>query len=436
MTSGSVLREPSRSAPSMQVRSVLLALALFGAGCRSVSAPAAALVAPTEPPLPQFVLRPVWQSALPDLPANQGVGIGTLGDLDGDGFDELVATDCSSMQRRAALIRGRDGHSTPEGLNVTLRPHHRVDAELSLEIAHGFVNVGDTDGDGRPEIAMIECGFQPYARFPPSGVWLLAMDPWRIVRVWRRDVDSFGAFVLPIGDFDGDGRTDLLTVNDYYPAALEVLSVDREESVWRLELPWDGAHISGVIAMGDIDGGGCTEVMLTLSLRGVPYWMQCLLRGEDGTILWTRSAASPQEVPGPLSLSVAGDVDGDSVVDLWVIGKTDVEWHDLIAIQSGRDGRFLRSCESACTYLYESATCVDLDGDGVRELVLLWSVVPKQHQNLVEIISSRTMAPLFQHSCEEFDSLAVLGTPDGVRLVLGDESRLQAFDLVRVEAGR
>jgi hypothetical protein len=241
------------------------------------------------------------------------------------------------------------------------------------------------------------------------------------------------AFVLPIGDFNGDGRTDLLTVNDYYPAALEVLSVDREESVWRLELPWEGAEIGALIEMGDLDGGGCTELMMTLWLRGVPYWMQCLLRGEDFTMLWSRSALSPYEAPGPLSLMVAGDVDGDSVVDLWAIGKTDIEWHDLIALQSGRDGHIFRSCENACTYLYDSSTCDDLDGDGVRELVLLWSVVPEQHQNLVEILSSRTLAPLFQHSCEESTSLAVLRTPNGVRLVLGSETELQAFDLVPKE---
>lgn len=63
MTSGSALRDPSGIGLSMQVRALLLAFALLGAGCRSVSEPAAALAAPLLPPLPpipQFALQPVW----------------------------------------------------------------------------------------------------------------------------------------------------------------------------------------------------------------------------------------------------------------------------------------------------------------------------------------------------------------------------------------
>ncbi|MCY3004319.1 MAG: VCBS repeat-containing protein, partial [Planctomycetota bacterium] len=186
----------------MQVRAVLLAFALFGAGCRSVSAPAA-------PPPPQFIARPAWEVVPIERNNGDSLELANLGDLDGDGYDELAARELSSTQCRAALVRGRDGYSTMEALNVATSPHNRKDAWGSLELAHGFVNVGDTDGDGLPEIAVIECGYTEFARFPPSGVWLLAADPWHIVKVWRRDVTSFGAHLVPIGDFDGDGLADI-----------------------------------------------------------------------------------------------------------------------------------------------------------------------------------------------------------------------------------
>lgn len=79
----------------MQIRAFLLAFALFGAGCRSVSAPAAAPTAaptaPPLPPLPQFVLQPAWE-LWPE--PSEALGFSSLwhvGDLEGDGFEDVAA---------------------------------------------------------------------------------------------------------------------------------------------------------------------------------------------------------------------------------------------------------------------------------------------------------------------------------------------------------
>ncbi|MCY3000362.1 MAG: VCBS repeat-containing protein, partial [Planctomycetota bacterium] len=210
------------------------------------------------------------------------------------------------------------------------------------------------------------------------------------------------------------------------------LSPRSDTSLWRLELPWAGGKIGDLIAIGDLDGGGCPEVMLQMWLRGVPYWMQCLLRGEDGSMLWSRSASSPHEAPGPLHLHLAGDVNGDGTPDLWAIGKTDFVWHDLVAIQSGLDGSMIRSAQRSCG-VSGSSECPDLDGDGVNDLVVLSPVDRATRQYVVEVVSSRTLEPLVEFHCEDALSVAAMRTPHGVRIVVSSGPGLQAFDLVSKE---
>ena len=156
MTHGSALLDPSGIAPSMQFRAFLLAFALFGAGCRSVSAPAAAATAPPLPPLPQFVPRPAWDVRPRGKQGAELLDLWNLGDLDGDGFEDLAAGEDSFPKNWAWHVSGRDGAATLDALNVTRPPHLCRQAEGSIDLARGFVNVGDTDGDGRPEIAMSE----------------------------------------------------------------------------------------------------------------------------------------------------------------------------------------------------------------------------------------------------------------------------------------
>jgi hypothetical protein len=416
----------------MQVRSVLLALALFGAGCRSVSAPAAARAAAAPPPIPQFVARPAWNVSPRGEQGAELLDLWNLGDLDGDGFEDLAAEEDGFPQNWTWLVFGRDGAAKLDALNVTLPPHVRRDAEGSLDLARGFVNVGDTDGDGRPDIAMSECGVDTFGRFRPSGVWLFSTDPWRILKTWRRNVDSFGAFIAPVGDVDGDGKADMATVNDYNPPAVEVLSLASETSLWRVEFPFELGDVRDFIAIGDLDGAGCDELALSLWTGRRGSWMQCLLRGEDGTVIWSRSSPKGSR-PGVVEFRRAGDVDGDGAPDLWTLGETPFAKPGRIELRSGRDGGLIRSFVSSCDGPFASTSAPDMDGDGANELAVLWNPDGLGNGGLVEVLSSRNFEALVQFHCDPAHSIAALRTPNGVRIVVTSGPSLQAFDLVSVE---
>lgn len=314
---------------------------------------------------------------------------------------------------------------------MTRPPHLCTQAEGSIDLARGFVNVGDTDGDGRSDIAMSECGFDTFGRFQPSGVWLFTANPWRILKSWRRKVETFGSFIAPVGDVDGDGKADIAVVNDFNPPAVEVLSLASETSLWRVEFPFEFGDVEDFIAIGDLDGAGCEELALSLWTGERQGWMQCVLRGEDGTSLWSH-IAPPGSTIGLGVSHRAGDVDGDGAPDFWSLRGHADENLGTIELRSGRDGNLLRgvSCwvASSRTVPHRLLTSTGM----ARTNSPRSGTSDAGHHGLVEVISSRSLEVLVQFHCESARSIAALRTPHGARIVVILGS-LQAFDLVPKE---
>lgn len=108
-----------------------------------------------------------------------------------------------------------------------------------------------------------------------------------------------------------------------------------------------------------------------------------------------------------------------------------------VELLSGRDGTTLRSADCSQSSANQIKPCADLDGDGVSELVVPWRIRGEECGRVsMEVISSRTLTPLCSSTLADGDCVAALRTPYGLRIVTNGQSGLQAFDLVRVEAGR
>ncbi|MDO9353161.1 MAG: VCBS repeat-containing protein [Solirubrobacteraceae bacterium] len=137
-----------------------------------------------------------------------------VGDLNGDGKDELHAPDWDAVS--APGTRYVLGTATPPAsLNVSTAP--------SIDVAGGFGGraVGDQDGDGRREITVLK----------PQGAWAAA--PYRSSGELRLVPVPVGAGVVdartgtvvkglpiveflraPLADFDGDRQTDLALTSE------------------------------------------------------------------------------------------------------------------------------------------------------------------------------------------------------------------------------
>ncbi|MCH8345139.1 MAG: FG-GAP repeat protein [Planctomycetes bacterium] len=157
-----------------------------------------------------------------------GIGVASLGDLNGDGVADLAVgawrDDDGGTDRGAVwiLFLNTDG---------TVKFHHKISSTSgdlpadALENGDGFGlsggSLGDFDGEG-PSVLALAVGAAGHDEAPLRGaVWVLFLNPDGTVNSHKKisdtegggppldDADAFGVSVGSLGDLDGDGVGDL-----------------------------------------------------------------------------------------------------------------------------------------------------------------------------------------------------------------------------------
>ncbi len=295
------------------------------------------------------------RSPLGQAGAEYGDSVGALGDLDGDGADELAVTaldpSTAFMEEGAVFVyRGALG-AVPSGTPIVVLPPIAADgAWFGRDVAGGC----DVDGDGFVDFAV----GAPRERANGSsagavhvyrgGRDLEAFPRWTL----RNDADNDEEFAIRIaaGDLDGDGYGDLALAEPrrdvggvidqgavaIYHGGAEGLGLERADTLFRTSAPSD-ALFGTLLAAGNVDGDGDADLItgayqLSTTLRSI---------GEGYVFLATPGAlptapslviANPDEVADTnFAIGVAVvDVDGDGYGDA-IFGSR--------AARDGRTGR-------------------------------------------------------------------------------------------------
>ena len=255
-----------------------------------------------------------------------------VGDFDGDGADELLCAQTGGGADLLTLFRFEDGvwqvlwsNGGDPAAGDGIYPYR-----------HNFV-VGDFDGDGKDELLGNDTpsGWMTLFEFYGGDWhwrWSDGGDPNEQLRLYRDN--------LTVGDFDGSGRDDLLgrsgwtTWFAFDPAGNKWTWVDSNYGkVNDLTAPMSYIHpySPGVFAAGDFDGDGRDEL---LAENG--NWVTLFRVGNTGRFEWMVSDYGRSL--GPMNLMhsyrqryVVGDFDGDGKEE--VLGCAD--WLTMFEFVSG-----------------------------------------------------------------------------------------------------
>lgn len=258
-----------------------------------------------------------------------GSSVGSAGDFDGDGHDDLVVGAVGAGDRsfgQARVFSGSDGR---------LLRVFEVDQSATTAYGVAVASLGDLDGDGRGELA-VGC---LYSNENPGGfVQVFVGGSGTLLATLEAPsaFDDFGTALDGSGDLNGDGKRDLVVGarqslhSGTAPGYVHAYS----GSDWSLLFEWTGSSADDrfgveVSGAGDLDGDGCDEVIIGASgsdVNAVFGGTVSVHSGRDGSPLF--------EVQGPWersgfgkSLAGIGDFDGNGVVD-FVAGVPSAIWKD------------------------------------------------------------------------------------------------------------
>lgn len=297
-----------------------------------------------------------------------------LGDLDGDGKDDLLIS--GNGPANAYVVSGVDGAFL-----------YRIPAQ-GVQTASSYTIIEDVNGDQLPEIAI---GFWAESyHLHSTGELMFQAGLIKVIdgatgsRIFevrgQHDFQGLGSKVLGAGDLDGDGVGDVISMEQGFGLgnfklrafsgtdghALYTVGDERINTVTEISLAM----------LDDFDGDGTPDLMLSghtfENAAGNATGFTSILSGRNGTELH-RILGRSYLWPGNKASQV-GDVNGDGLRDFAVGQPLAVNGIDHFSVHvfSGADASLLAIIDTGDPEYWGhslSATS-DQDGDGIDDLMI------------------------------------------------------------------
>ena len=268
-----------------------------------------------------------------------GGGLGPIlaSDLDGDGHQDIVV----ASDQFVAIVRG-NGDGT-----------FQAPVESPVGYGASALAVADVDGDGRSDVVALRGTYGPGAG---------------IVSVLHQRVDGFfedggsydvgpGAGGLAAGDFDGDGESDLATVNLGAPSVSVLFALGGGNLEAPLRVPADG----NLIAVAVADFAGDPRQDIAVLAAGPAVTVSVLARDANERFQTLGSTVIPGSPFGMAAGRFVPNSHGDLVV---------TDYYNGFSVLVGRgDGTFASPVGYAPGVGMTFVTLADFNGDGIPDVI-------------------------------------------------------------------
>ena len=282
-----------------------------------------------------------------------------LGDLNGDGKDDILLTRTDGSTRAS----GRSAYYYPMNGTSKLTGSGTVALKTSLDWL--VMGLGDFDGDGKTDVL---------TRDSVAGTWHLARMNGRTVQT-ADDTDlttNLDWRLAAIADFDGDGRDDVLLrhsgTNRWYYYAMNGKShvASKSGSVKDAALTDDGLPDDAswtVAGVGDLGGDGKGDLLMRHATNGT--WHYYPMNGRT-----VASGSASVSLPSGAAWKLAGlaDLDGDGK-DGVLLRNTSGTWRWYQSPLVASPTHVATDLSTSIT-TWKLAGLGDLTGDGKDDVVL------------------------------------------------------------------
>ena len=332
---------------------------------------------------------PSWTFETAGPGAQLGFAVGTAGDVNGDGFSDVVVgspTQSSSGYVVAFYGSASGLHTVPDFAFPSL--------QSGADLGYSVATAGDVNGDGYADVIVGAPRHDSGQTDEGRAFLYLGSASGLVSSTWAAESDqvgaAFGHSVAPAGDINGDGYADVVIGCHRYDAGLTDQGrafVYFGSASGLIPMPgWtqtgpvaSGLYSSSVATAGDVNGDGFADVIVGGENSGRADVFLGSASGLDTNAAWQHEGDQANAWVG-LSVAGAGDVDGDGYSDVLVGAPNydDGDTNEGLALlyrgsAIGLDvvpAWFAEGNQANAQFGFSLASAGDVNGDGYADVVV------------------------------------------------------------------